>query len=110
MYRVILYPEARADLFKIEAYLKQSFGQRTAQQKIKLLLDQLDSLSYFPRLGKRLPRFEAAESENLFTLQTGKNTVLYHLDDAQSVISIYAIIDNRTELIRAQAIFFRERN
>ncbi len=33
MYRVNIYPEARADLFKLEAYLTQSFGHRIANQK-----------------------------------------------------------------------------
>ncbi|KRL52761.1 type II toxin-antitoxin system RelE/ParE family toxin [Lacticaseibacillus manihotivorans] len=110
MYRVNIYPEARADLFKLEAYLTQSFGHRIANQKIKSLLDQLDGLSYFPRLGKRVPQFVEMESANLFTLQAGKNTVLYHVNDDQAVISIYAVIDIRSELIRAKAFFFRERD
>lgn len=99
-YRLNLYDDARDDIRLIAAYLDDKFDRSISDSVLSELFDQFENLRKFTRVGKPIETLRInAGLTGFYYLRAPKNTILYDINDAESVINILRIFDNRQDVV-----------
>ncbi|WP_054736468.1 type II toxin-antitoxin system RelE/ParE family toxin [Lentilactobacillus parafarraginis] len=99
-YTLNLFDDARDDIQLLAAYLDDKFDRSISDKVLSGLFDQLENLRSFTKVGKPIETLGTNTGlTGFYYLRTPKNTILYDVNDAESVINILRIFDNRQDVV-----------
>ena len=95
-YKILRTDTADIGLRKIILSIAENFGSETALEKLNLIENQISMLERNPLLGA-VPRYMVLKRQGYRVLILEKDLVFYKINEAEQVVIIYAIVDQRQD-------------
>ena len=95
-YKILRTDTADIGLRKIILSIAENFGAETALEKLALIEKQISRLECNPLLGA-VPRYMVLKRQGYRVLILEKDLVFYKINEAEQVVIIYAIVDQRQD-------------
>ncbi len=97
-YTVIRTDTADSLIHKIILGIAQNFSAEIALEKLDELEKQIMLLADDPYIGVE-PRYMILRRQGYKVLITEKNLVFYKVDEKESVVTVYAVVDQRQDYL-----------
>ena len=97
-YTVLRTDTADALIHKIILDIAEKFGADVAIDKLDELENQIMLLTDNPYMGTE-PRYMILRRQGYKVLVTEKNLVFYKIDEIQTVVTVYAVVDQRQDYL-----------
>jgi len=97
-YKVLRTDTADAQLHQIILQVAENFGRQVALKKLDEIERQFLILEACPYTGSR-PRYMTLRRQGYYVLILKKDLVFYKIDEAQKVVTIHAVVDQRLDYL-----------
>ena len=97
-YRIIRTDKADELIHNIILYVAEQFGNDVALEKLDELEAAVLSLGNNPYLGIQ-PRYSILRRQGYLVLITRKDMIFYKVNEADKIVTIYAVVDQRQDYL-----------
>lgn len=98
LYKIIRTDTADALLHKIIMYIAGNFGNRAALERLNQLETDILRLADNPCIGMD-PKYMVLRRQGYKVMILEKDLVFYKINEAEKVVTIYAIVDQRQDYL-----------
>ena len=97
-YKVERTDTADSMIRKIVFFVAENFGSDVALEKLDHLEESIMNLEDNPYMGVK-PRYSVLKRQGYLVLILEKDLVFYKVDDANKVVTVYAVVDHRQDYV-----------